>query len=276
MHARKLKNLEERFEWFSTVIETDPAALCGSWKAKRFPEAQRVHLDLGCGKGQWTVAAAQANPHDLYIGFDNQEVCVALAAQRAVEAGIENAVFCVSDGDELGWTVGDAEIDVLHLNFSTPHPRSKYTPLRLTHASRLASYERMLAPGGHIELKTDSQPFFDWSLEQFELAGWDVTWQTRDLHEEPADAPVDPQLWSGYEKRLCAKGARIHALVAMPGAMPTSSKPNPDVSLFDYLPQDIDAITYVPYGMEAGVQNLRNIRAKRGPQSQLPHHKKLG
>ena len=175
MHARPPKHLEERFDWYAEAIAADPAALKGRWREQRMPGATALHLDLGCGKGEWTCACAKRHPGELWVGFDNERICIAMSAKKAVvEDSIPNVVFALSDGDALEETVGDGEIDVLHLNFSTPCPRAKHAPQRLTHAARLMAYRRILAPGGRIELKTDSQPFFDWSLHQFAYAGYEL------------------------------------------------------------------------------------------------------
>lgn len=263
MHARPPKHLEERFTWYAKAIANDPAALKGKWVATRMPHAAKLHLDLGCGKGEWTCASAVKHPDELWVGFDNEKICIAMSAKKAVvEADIPNVVFALSDGDHLPQTIAKGEVDVLHLNFSTPCPKRKFAPARLTHAARLMQYRRILAPEGRIEIKTDSQPFFDWTLHQLDYAGYQVAWSCRDLHAAAAagqETPIDPAVVSGYEKRLVDKGARVHCIVAVPGPAP-EELPNQDCpqSLVDYLPQDLASIDYVPYGMEECVENLLN------------------
>ena len=273
MHARPPKHLEERFDWYAEAIAADPAALKGRWREQRMPGATALHLDLGCGKGEWTCACAKRHPGELWVGFDNERVCIAMSAKKAVvEDSIPNVVFALSDGNALDETIGDGEVDVLHLNFSTPCPRAKYAPLRLTHAQRLMGYRRILAPGGRIELKTDSQPFFDWSLHQFEYAGYQLLWSTRDLHALAAsgeETPVDPSVVSGYEERLVAKGAKVHALVAVPGPAPAQlSAQDCPAGLAAYLPQDLENLAYIPYGMEEYVENVVNRRRNEARKAQ--------
>lgn len=274
MHARKPKHLKERFDWYASAIEAAPQDARGSWRERRMPNATALHLDLGCGKGQWTCGAAKRNPQDLWVGFDNEDVCVALAAKKAVvEDQIPNVVFALSDCDELLDTMAPGEVDVLHLNFSTPCPRAKYAPLRLTHAERLMMCRQVLAPGGRIELKTDSQPFFDWTLHQLEYAGYRVTWSTRDLRALAAngeETPIDASIVSGYEDRLVAKGAKVHSLIAVPLEAPAQLPPQTcPQSLADYLPQDLESLEYIPYGMEEYVTNMVNRRRKLARKQQL-------
>ena len=263
MHARPPKHLEERFDWYAAAIAAQPESLKGKWVATRMPAATKLHLDLGCGKGEWTCACAQKHPDELWVGFDNEKVCIAMSAKKAVvEASIPNVVFALTDGDSLPQTIADGEVDVLHLNFSTPCPRRKHADARLTHAKRLMEYRRILADDGRVEIKTDSQPFYDWTLHQLDYAGYDVLWSCRDLHAAAAQGqktPIDPTIASGYEKRLIQKGARVHCIVAKPGCAP-DSLPEQDCpqSLVDYLPQDLTSIDYVPYGMEECVENMLN------------------
>ncbi|MGN0072516.1 MAG: tRNA (guanine(46)-N(7))-methyltransferase TrmB [Coriobacteriales bacterium] len=273
MHARPPKHLEERFDWYAPAIAQDPAALKGRWREQRMPAASSLHLDLGCGKGEWTCACAKKHPGELWVGFDNERICIAMSAKKAVvEESIPNVVFALSDGDALEETVGDGEVDVLHLNFSTPCPRTKHAGQRLTHAQRLIAYRRILAPGGRIELKTDSQPFFDWSLHQFAYAGYRISWSTRDLHALVAageDSPIDASVISGYEERLVAKGAKVHALVAVPGPVPAQlPQQSCPQSLGDYLPHDLENLGYIPYGMEEYVENVVNRRRNEARKAQ--------
>lgn len=273
VHARPPKHLEERFDWYAEAIAQDPAALKGRWRESRMPGATALHLDLGCGKGEWTCQCAKEHPDELWVGFDNERICIAMSAKKAVvEDSISNVVFALSDGDALEQTVGDGEVDVLHLNFSTPCPRAKHAPQRLTHAERLMAYRRILAPGGCIQLKTDSQPLFDWSLHQLDYAGYQVSWSTRDLHALVAagePSPIDAGVVSGYEQRLVAKGAKVHALVAVPGPAPAQlpAQTCPQ-SLGDYLPQDLEALDYIPYGMEEFVENVVNRRRNEARRAQ--------
>ena len=114
-----------------------------------------------------------------------------------------------------------------------------------------------MAKEGVVRLKTDSQPLFDFSLEQVEVAGYNFIWKTRDAQNDfPHDVP------SEYEQKLGAQGAKVHAYLIAPGPVPADFTPTEPVSLVDYLPEDLESLTYVPHGMESTVRNLAN-RARR-------------
>ena len=102
MHARLPKHfvLEERLERYRDAIEPDPYHWRGHWTSACAPAGatpfREVRLDLGCGKGSFTVEAARREPDVLFVGMDSEPVCIAYAAQRAVESGLPNVVFAVS------------------------------------------------------------------------------------------------------------------------------------------------------------------------------------
>ena len=269
MRARKLKNLDERFEMYASAVEEDPCAWRGSWKcwqpgglnalrgsvapSKRWNE---VRLDLGSGKGESTVRNALSAPDTLFVGIDNIESCVALSAQKAVEAGAGNVVFACADAFDILDIFAPGELACIYLSFPSPLPKKKHAEKRLTHFEHLARYRSLLAEGGFVIFTTDSPPLFEFSLIQFEIAGYEVRWLTRDLAAERPE-----RILTGYEKRLIAKGAKIHSLEAVPGPEPAEMVQRAPLSLVDYLPEDLSELEYVPYGMEDTVFNMSNRRA---------------
>lgn len=232
-------------------------------RATRDVPYARVCLDLGCGKGEYTVACAKAHPDVLFIGLDIEGVCVMRGAERALAEGVENAVFVFEEDPDLDLSTlfAPGELDAILLNFSTPFPKKKKAPLRLTYVDRLIAYRAVLAEGGMVRLRTDSQPLRDFSLTQLELAGYDLRWSTDDVRAMFPDEP-----WSGYESKLVAKGATVYGFEAvprLPGPDPESIVQTAPLSLVSYLPEDIESLGYVPHGMQGCVENMRGRRANR-------------
>ena len=266
LHARLPNNfvLEERLEAYAHVIESHPESLKGRWASACAPISpdghtpySEVRVDLGCGKGSFTAAQAKANPDILFIAIDTEPICVSYAAKTMYEAGLPNAIVVPGTGMKIDKYFSPEEVSVIYLNFPAPFPRIKQAKLRLTDAERLMQYRNVLSKDGVIRLKTDSQPLFDFSLEQVELAGYTFIWQTRDAQADfPGDVP------SEYEQKLGAQGAKVHAYLIAPGPVPADFTPPKPVSLVDYLPEDLESLTYIPHGMESTVRNLAN-RARR-------------
>lgn len=269
MHARLPKHfvLEERLERYADAIEPSPQRYAGLWAeachpldpARPHARFAEVRLDLGCGKGTFSVESARREPDVLFVGMDYEPICIAYAAQRACESGLTNVVFVPGDGSKVTSMFAPEELSRIYLNFSTPFPRKKKATERLTYLDRLMDYRRVLAPGGSILLRTDSYPFHRFSLGQLRLAGYELLWTSDDAAtEHPAAVP------SEYERRLTAKGAPVFAFEAVPGPAPKCVEETEPLSLMDYLPEDLDAMGYIPHGMERTVTNLRNFQIREG------------
>lgn len=220
-------SLEERLAACASNVESHPKDRAGQWRCwaplgeRRGDPYVAVVLDLGCGKGEYTVECAAARPDVLFVGLDVDGVCVMRAAERAIAQGVSNAVFVLHDDSDLSETFGEGELSAMLLNFPTPFPKKKKAHYRLTHFERLMSYRPLLAPGAFVRLRTDSMPLRDFSLAQLKIAGYDVQWNTDDVR---GMFPNEP--WSGYEHKLVAQGAPYAGLRRCQGLRrKTRSKP---------------------------------------------------
>lgn len=292
----------KRFRECSDWICCDGAAWAGRWAqwapggAGRDQPFSRVVLDLGCGKGEYTVACAKLRPDVLFVGFDVDAVCTLRAAEAASAVGVDNAVFLM-DGVpsfeehpeqahasrasvrkgarsgapaeiDLSTVFAVGELSALLMNFPTPFPKKKKAHLRLTYLDRLMGYRPLLGRGAGIRLRTDSQPLRDFSLTQLELAGYEITWRSDDVRAEFPDEP-----WSAYERKLTEQGACAFGIAACPGPAPEHVEQTAPLSLVSYLPDNLDQLEYVPHGMQGCVENLRNRNAReraRGKQEFRP------
>ena len=157
-------SLEERLAACASNVESHPKDRAGQWRCwaplgeRRGDSYAAVVLDLGCGKGEYTVECAAARPDVLFVGLDVDGVCVMRAAERAIAQGVSNAVFVLHDDSDLSETFGEGELSAMLLNFPTPFPKKKKAHYRLTHFERLMSYRPLLAPGAFVRLRTDSMP----------------------------------------------------------------------------------------------------------------------
>lgn len=218
----------------------------------------RVVLDLGCGKGEYTVACAKRHPDVLFVGLDVEGVCVMRGAELALAEGVPNAVFVWADDPDLSTLFAPGEVDGILMNFPTPFPKKKKARLRLTHLDRLMAYRAILAPDAAVRLRTDSLPFRDFSLTQIALAGYELVWNSDDVR---ALFPDEPE--SAYEAKLTAQGAVVCGFEATPGPAPEHVEQTAPESLVSYLPENIEDMAYIPHGMQGCVANMRGRRANR-------------
>ena len=208
MRMRKKPNLLPRMEKASAVLTTQPEALRGKWLAS-FPGHAHLQLELGCGKGGFTCAAAAAMQDTLLVAVEKVPDAMVVAMERAVEASLLNVRFLDADALRLPELFAPGEVERIYINFCDPWPKKKQFKRRLTAPGFLALYRQVLAPGGEIWFKTDNLPLFDWSCETMAEAGFQLDDVTRDLH---ANGPVG--VMTDYEKKFYGEGKPICRLVA--------------------------------------------------------------
>ena len=209
MRMRKKKNLDVRFAACADVMVFEPKQLRGKWRAL-FGNDNPLHLEIGCGKGTFTVETAAAHPDQLFVAVERGADCLLLAMEKGMRQELHNVVFVCDDAAQLGDMFAPGEVSRIYINFPDPWKKSRQYKRRLTYAGFLALYANVLPLGGEIWFKTDNDPLFAFSLEQFEQEGWELREVTHDLH---ADGPVG--VMTDYEAKFYDQGITINRCVAV-------------------------------------------------------------
>lgn len=209
MRMRKKKNLIPRMERCGAVHVKDGPSMRGRWR-ELMPGAKALYLELGCGKGRFTVETARQNPEVLFIAVEKVADAQVVAMERAMEAELRNVFFLVGDAASLPELFAPGEVDRIFINFCDPWPPKRQAKRRLTHRNFLALYRQVLAEGGEIHFKTDNDPLFEFSIEEFPQAGFSLCEVTRDLH---ADGPCG--VMTDYEAKFYQEGITINRCVAV-------------------------------------------------------------
>ena len=208
MRMRRRNNLAPRMEACESVWIHDPEALRGSWRSL-MPDCRELRVEVGCGKGKFTVETAEAEPDVLLIAIERVQDALVLAMEAAIRKGLKNVFFVSLDAANIDQFFADDEIDLLYINFCDPWPRSNQKKRRLTHGNFLQLYRRVLPLGGEIHFKSDNDKLFEWSLEEIPLFGFRLSQVTRDLH---AGGPVG--VMTDYEAKFYQQGVTINRCVA--------------------------------------------------------------
>ena len=204
MRMRKRNNLAPRMEACASIWLRDAKTLRGKWR-ELMPEAKELRLEIGCGKGKFTVETAAANPDILIIAVEKVQEAMILGMEKALAMGLKNLYFLSLDATEIEEYFEDNEVDLLYLNFCDPWPRKKNAKRRLTFRTFLEKYKKILKNKGEIHFKTDNAPLFEWSLEEFDNCKLEICNLTRDLH---ANGPVG--IMTGYEEKFYELGTPIN------------------------------------------------------------------
>ena len=212
MRMRKKPNLQPRMEACADWLVREPEAMKGNWRSLK-PDAKELRVEVGCGKGKFTVETAAAEPDILLIAMEVCPDAMVMGMERAKEMGLSNVFFVDADVARIEEFFAPDEIDLLYINFCDPWPKSKQAKRRLTYHTFLEKYRRLIREGGQIHFKTDNEKLFAWSLEEFAAYGYDVRNVTDDLHK---DGPVG--IMTGYEEKFYALGTPIHRCEIVIGA----------------------------------------------------------
>ncbi len=139
--------------------------LKGSWRRDFFGNDNPIVLELGCGKGEYTVALAQSDPTRNYIGVDIKGARMWRGAKSATQAGMTNVGFLRTRIEFINSFFAEGEIDELWITFPDPQLKTRRAKKRLTAPPFLTNYARFLSKDGAINLKTDSKHLFNYTAE---------------------------------------------------------------------------------------------------------------
>jgi len=209
MRVRKKKNGAARIAACSELLIESPELLRGGFDGI-FPEDKPVHLEIGCGKGNFACGMAKKHPEFNFVALEkvSDVCCVALEKAKGSADGREgdNLRFMITDAAMLADNLPAHSIDCIYLNFSDPWPKSGHAKRRLTHRRFLEIYKKLLKEDGILKFKTDNVGLFDFSIEEFEEFGTETLFFTRDLHSEECAAD---NVMTEYEKNFSEKGFKI-------------------------------------------------------------------
>lgn len=180
--------------------------LRGKWNGGFFPRTNPITLELGCGKGEYTVSLALANPDRNYIGVDIKGARMWKGAREVEEKAMDNAAFLRTEIEQIREFFSPGEVDEIWITF--PDPQMQKARKRLTSSRFLSNYRSFLRPGGVINLKTDSPFLYEYTRRLVDLNGFEVIMQTDDLYGSGLADPVS-SIKTFYEQQWLSRGKTI-------------------------------------------------------------------
>lgn len=198
------------FQYPYSVITTEGFPLKGRWREDYFHNSYPVVLELGCGKGEYTVELAHLYPDVNFIGVDIKGARMWTGATRAETEGLKNVAFLRTNIEFIDHFFAENEVQEIWLTFSDP--QMKNPRKRLTSTYFLNRYRRFLTDGGIVHLKTDSNFLFTYTSCLVDANSLPVLFRTTDLyHTEGLDAETQRilSIQTYYEKMWMERGLNI-------------------------------------------------------------------
>ena len=202
----------------SSFYRDNPEELKNNWIKEFKNQENPIHLELGCGKGQFIAQKAIQNPEINYIAIDLVDAMLGLAKRNVEEVfkennkEIDNVILTRFDIERIPLLLGEKDnIKRIYINFCNPWPKGKHRKKRLTHTRQLEKYKTFLAKDGEIYFKTDDDDLFNGSLGYFEESGFTIVKKTYDLHAEPI---WENNIETEHDKMFSEQGIKIKALIA--------------------------------------------------------------
>ncbi|WP_190810002.1 tRNA (guanosine(46)-N7)-methyltransferase TrmB [Flagellimonas sp. S3867] len=209
----KLKRFKEN-ETFSNVVQPkreeifEGFELKGKWN-EFFKNDCPIVLELGCGKGEYTIGLAQRNPEKNFIGIDIKGARFWRGAKSAQEEKLENVAFLRTQIELIDNLFDESEIDEIWITFPDPQIKYKRTKHRLTNPVFLKKYKHILKPEGVVHLKTDSEFMHGYTLGLLQGQGDEILYSNHDVYKNAGSPSEVLEIQTFYENQYLEQGKPI-------------------------------------------------------------------
>ena len=215
MGKNKLKRFREN-ETFTNVLQPSREEILsgnfplkGKWASDFFQNENPIVLELGCGKGEYTVNLAQQYPQKNFIGIDIKGARFWRGAKTATDENITNVAFLRTQIELIQQCFAPNEVSEIWITFPDPQIKYKRTKHRLTNATFLNHYAQILKPEGYIHLKTDSEFMHGYTLGLLHGAGHKVLYANHNIYNSDGVPPEVTQIQTFYEQFYLQQGKPI-------------------------------------------------------------------
>lgn len=183
MRLRHVKNAFEDLANDTKYFVLNPKDYHGKWALEVFKNNNPIHIEIGCGKGQFMMGLAKHFPDINFIAIEKYDSVLVRCLENVSQDDIPNLKLVLLDALMLKEVFDKGEVEEIYLNFSDPWPKTRHAKRRLTSYIYLDIYRNILASDGAIIQKTDNRSLFESSLESLSQNDWYLTNISLDLHK---------------------------------------------------------------------------------------------
>lgn len=216
-HFAEMKTFPHVFEPKLEEVFRADYKLKGNWRNDFFRNDHPLVLELACGKGEYSVGLAEIFPDKNFIGIDIKGARMWKGAKDSLEKGMKNIAFLRTRIEFIEGCFGQEEVDEIWITFPDPQPKDKQEKKRLTGPLFIERYKKFLKKDGCIHLKTDSDFFFNFTMDQIKEHQYELLESTDDLYGGYINGMDERmqqilRIKTHYEKLFSQKGHKIHYL----------------------------------------------------------------
>jgi tRNA (guanine-N7-)-methyltransferase len=213
MSRKKNIRFKEIQDNYNVIQEGKPQFITirGHWLSGFFGNNNPIILELGCGKGEYTVGLAKLFPDKNFIGIDIKGDRIAVGSNQAIEQSLQNVAFLRTKVHDIENFFNENEVSEIWITFPDPHSLHSGIRRRMTNERFLNIYKKLLNGDGLLHLKTDNEPFFDYSVETLNKFGVRDFIQTKDLYTSELNIRHFG-LKTRFEEKFTVKGFNINYL----------------------------------------------------------------
>ena len=188
------------------VREGQTFEMKGKWNELFFKNNNPIVLELGCGKGEYTVGLGELYPNKNFVGVDIKGARIWSGAKDSFQKGMKNVAFLRTNIEMIFHFFAENEVSEIWLTF--PDPQMKKVTKRLTATNFMKSYQQFLKPNGLIHLKTDSNFMFTYTYEMVKANQFEVIFSNNDLYASNLNDPI-LSIKTYYEQQWLERGLTI-------------------------------------------------------------------
>lgn len=196
------------------IIREGKTFMRGEWRSSFFKNDNPIVLELGCGKGEYTVGLAEDNPNKNYIGIDVKGHRFHKGAKEAIEKKLSNVAFLRTRIEFVESFFAEGEVDEIWLTFSDPQPQDHEGKRRITSPYYINKYKKFIKPGGIIHIKHDNPDIYNKALRELSDEAYTIEIANDDIYGDfmqsiPEDLQKILNIRTYYEGMWLEEGRKI-------------------------------------------------------------------
>ena len=193
--------------WAVDYLDDNPRIMLNIDNTNPFLKGFPLEIEIGSGKGDFIIDKARRHPDTHYLAVEKVKTVAGMMAKKLDEENIENVKVLPLDIATIFEQIEKGSIDKIYLNFSDPWPKKKHAKRRLTYISFLEQYYEMLKDNCYLNIKTDNDSLYEFTLEEITKSKFTLVKEEFDYIFEEDDS------MSEYERKFREKGNKIHRII---------------------------------------------------------------